>query len=396
LLRKLGHAAESIEAYRAAEGMADDDTQRCQTWIGQIEGMRLIDHNQEALALSQKARICATANHQASELAQIHHLRGNLYFPLGDMDSCLREHHEALDWARKAGSAEAEARSLGGLGDAYYLNGQMRTANEHFLHCVDLCRQHGLGQIEVANLPMVGWSGIYIDTLDQVRQIGRAACETARKVNHYRAESQARSLVGFASMEAGAFAEATQQINLALALSRKLKARRFEAHFLCDLAKLAEAQGYRPDAVELVERALNICRDNGMSYIGPTVLGFHAIIADDVEARARSLNEAETILRKGCVSHNYFWFYRDAMETSLSTCDWDSVERYADALEEYTRAQPLPWSDFFIARARALTAYGKGHREDAVTGKLLALSNEAHRLGLTLAARALKDALRVG
>jgi class 3 adenylate cyclase/tetratricopeptide (TPR) repeat protein len=389
LLRKLARAAESIEAYREAERLAINDTQRWQTWIGQIEGMRLMDQNQDALALSQKAHMHASKNNLASELAQIHHLRGNLYFPLGSIDDCLREHHAALDWARKAGSHEAEARSLGGLGDAYYLNGRMKTANEHFRRCVDLCRQHALGQVEVANLPMVGWSGIYIDSMDQVLQIARAAAETARKVGHYRAESQARSLVGFAAMETGAFAEAKEQMNLALALSRKLKARRFEAHFLCDLGKLAEAQGHRSNARELVERALNICRDMGMSYIGPTVLGLHALVADDAEARAHSLKAAETILRKGCVSHNYFWFYRDAIEASLSTCDWDSLKRYADALEDYTRSQPLPWSDFFVARARALFAYGTQQRDDALIGKLRELSGEAHRLGLNLAARAL-------
>ena len=363
LLRKLGRAAESIEAYRQAECLTDD-TQRCQTWIGQIEGMRLIGQNQEALTLSDKAQTHAIDHHLTSELAQIHHLRGNLYFPLGNMDGCLREHHAALDWARKAGSPEAEARSLGGLGDAYYLTGRMRTANEHFRRCIDLCRQHSLAQVEVANLPMLGWSGIYIDSLDQVLQTGRAAAEAARKVSHYRAESQARSLVGFASIETGAFAEATEQINLALALARKLKASRFEAHFLCDLGRLAEAQGHRTDAIELSDRALNICRDTGMSYIGPTILGFQALIAGDSEARVRSLNEAEIILRKGCVSHNYFWFYRDAMEASLNTGDWNSVRRYADAFEDYTQAQPLPWSAFFIARARALAAYGSGKRDE--------------------------------
>ena len=70
------------------------------------------------------------------------------------------------------------------------------------------------------------------------------------------------------------------------------------------------------------------------------------------------------------MGHNYFWFYRDAMEVCLNTGDWDSVEGYAAALEDYTRPEPLPWSDFFIARGRALATYGKGRRDDALIAKL--------------------------
>ncbi len=394
LRRKLGRNPESIEAYREAERLADDDIQRCRAWIGQGEGMRLIDQYQDALALLDKAEKSATENHLAAELAQLHYLRGNLYFPLGDLDGCLREHGAALIWAREAGNPEAEARSLGGLGDAHYLGGRMRTAYDSFRRCVDLCRQHGLSQVEVANLPMVGWSGIYIDALDRALETAAAAAVTARKSSHYRAESQARSLTGFIKMEMGAFADAREQMNLALALSRKLKAGRFEAHYLCDLAKLAEAEGNYADASNFVEQALSICRETGMNYIGPTVLGCHARMAGDPETRRRALDEGESILRKGCVSHNYFWFHRDAMETCLNTGDWAAVERYAAALEDYTRPEPLPWSDFFIARGRALATFGRGLGDDTFSAKLRNLSAEANRLGLKLAARRLDDALR--
>jgi class 3 adenylate cyclase/tetratricopeptide (TPR) repeat protein len=394
LRRKLGRNPESIEAYREAERLADDDIQRCRAWIGQGEGMRLIDQYQDALALMNKAEKAATENRLAAELAQIHHLRGNLYFPLGDLDGCLREHDAALNWAREAGLPEAEARALGGLGDAHYLSGRMQTAYDSFRRCVDLSRQHGLGQVEVANLPMVGWSGIFTAVLDRALETAEAAAEIARKGSHYRAESQARSLAGFIKMEMGAFADGREQMNLALALSRKLKARRFEAHYLCDIARLTAAEGNRSDASKLVEQALNICRDTGMKYIGPTVLGCHARITDDPEARQRALDEGTSILQKGCVSHNYLWFYRDAMEVCLATDNWDAVERYAAALEDYTRPEPLLWSDFFIARGRVLATYGKGRRDDALIAKLRQLCEEANRIGFKLEARVLEDALR--
>jgi tetratricopeptide (TPR) repeat protein len=390
----MGRNPESIDAYRQAERLADDDIQRCRAWIGQGEGMRLIDQYQDALSLLEKAEKAATDNPLTAELAQIHHLRGNLYFPLGDLAGCLREHGASLSCARAAGLPEAEARALGGLGDAHYLSGRLRTAYDSFRRCVDLCRQYGLGHVEVANLPMVGWIETYTETLDRALETAAAAADMARKGSHHRAESQARSLVGFIKMEMGAFAEAREQMNLALDLSRKLKARRFEAHFLCDLAKLAHTQGHRADASKLVEQALSICRDTGMNYIGPTVLGCHARIADDSQTRKRALDEGESILRKGCASHNYFWFYRDAIEVCLNTGDWNAVERYAAALENYTRVEPLPWSDFFVARGRVLAAWGRELRDDALIATLRQLSGEAHRIGIELAGRELDDALR--
>jgi hypothetical protein len=45
---------------------------------------------------------------------------------------------------------------------------------------------------------------------------------------------------------------------------------------------------------------------------------------------------------------------QDALEVCPDADDWDGVERYAAALDDYTRPEPLPWSAFFIARGRAL------------------------------------------
>jgi class 3 adenylate cyclase/tetratricopeptide (TPR) repeat protein len=394
LRRKLGRNPQSIEAYIEAERVAANDSERCHAWLGQVEGLRLIDRSQDALELLARAEKLAVGGQLTAELARLHYLRGNIYFPLGNLQGCLREHSAALKWAREAGTAEAEARALSGLGDAHYLSGRIKTAYDSFCRCVELCRQHDLHQVEVANLPMVGWMGIYIDPLGQVLQSAEIAAEIARKGSHYRAECQARSLVGYIQTEMGVFAEARQQLDLALALSQKLSAKRFEAHFLCDLARLAYAEGNHAEASKLVEQALTVCRDTGMSYIGPTILACHARIAGSSEPARRLLEEGESILRKGCVSHNYLWFYRDAIDVSLDAGDWDNAERYAAALEDYTRAEPLPWSDFFIARGRMLATHGRGSRDEALYATLRDLFNQAQRLGIRLGARRIEDALQ--
>jgi hypothetical protein len=57
------------------------------------------------------------------ELARLHHLRGNILFPLGKIEGCREAHEQGLAYARRLGSPEAEARALGGLADAAYAQG---------------------------------------------------------------------------------------------------------------------------------------------------------------------------------------------------------------------------------------------------------------------------------
>jgi hypothetical protein len=105
------------------------------------------------------------------------------------------------------------------------------------------------------------------------------------------------------------------------------------------------------------------------------------------------LDEGEKILQAGAVSHNHFYFYAEGMEACLESQQWEEVERYATALEEFTRAEPLPWCDFFIARGRTLAAYGRGRRDDSTIQGLRGLRDRAERIGLRIALPALDSAL---
>lgn len=81
------------------------------------------------------------------------------------------------------------------------------------------------------------------------------------------------------------------------------------------------------------------------------------------------------------------------MDAHLETQKWDEVDRYAAALDEYTRPEPLPWSDFMIRRGRALAAYGRGNCTDSTLETLRQLHDEAERVGLRITLPALEAAL---
>jgi hypothetical protein len=87
------------------------------------------------------------------------------------------------------------------------------------------------------------------------------------------------------------------------------------------------------------------------------------------------------LLEQGCVGHSQLQFYVSAIDGALEQREWSEAERYANALEDYVRAEPVPWTDFFTARGRALAAAGRGVVDrialDAVRRNALALGYAA-------------------
>jgi class 3 adenylate cyclase/tetratricopeptide (TPR) repeat protein len=396
LLHDSGMVAEAIAAYERALEVASDDAERCHAWIGIALGKRLFDRYEAAFSLLEKAELAAKRQGIAAELARIHHLRGNLHFPLGNLDACLREHEQALAFAREAGSPELEARALGGLGDAAYARGRMITAYKHFQRCVELARSLGLGRVEVANLVMVEFALVFLGKLPEALNGARIAVETARRVGHQRAELIARNSYVFCCIEMGELAQATEQIEKNAELNRRLGARRFDAARLVYFAWVRHAQGRSNEAAALAREALAISRETGFGLFGPASLGTLAMTTNNPEERRQALSEGEGALYSGAVAHSHLFFYRSAIAAALDTGDWQSAERYATALEDFTRQEPFPWAGFLIARGRALAAFGHGRRDAALMSELDRLRAEGERMRLKLALPALEAALAAG
>jgi tetratricopeptide (TPR) repeat protein len=311
---------------------------------------RVTDDLDGAFADLERAEEEAVAQGLTAERARIHYLRGNLFFPRGDIEGCLREHGKCLELAQNAASAELEAAALGGLGDAEYVRGRMISAHDCLHRCVELSRQHGFGRIEVANLAQIAHTRLYFRPQQDGLEHALTAAAAAAKVGHDRAELNARLAALFALFALANLKACRDQVAKAQTLVHRLEARRFEQPCRLYLARVALAEGRRSEAVEMLGEALNISRRTGIGFHGPQILGALAHALERPEERRRMLAEGEVIVRAGCVGHNQLRFYPDAMQVALDLADYNEVERYAAALGEYTRPEPLPWSTFFIAR----------------------------------------------
>ncbi len=393
LLRSIGRPAESIEAYRAALGLAADDAERCAAWIGIAAGVRLsggYDDGIEALARAEE--IALRARHDRA-LSQIYFYRGTLYFAHADVDGCLEQQQRAVRHAEQADDAEWRARALSGLGDAYYARGRMKTALDCYRQCLGLCREHGFGQIEVAALYIAANIRRYMNEFEAACQEIGAAVEMAGKIGNLRAEMYARMLEGEFLIERDERARAETTLERAHALADGMGNRRFMAYVMHHQARCLLGRQRPAEALALLAEALAISRETGISFIGPRILGTTALAATDAAVKHDALAEGEEVVRAGCFAHNVMWFYRDAMDASLADGAWDEAERYANALADYTRPEPLPWSDLFIARGRALTAHGRGRRDPETLAALGHLRDEAIRVGFVAALPGLEAAL---
>ncbi|MBT4426365.1 MAG: tetratricopeptide repeat protein, partial [Rhodospirillaceae bacterium] len=392
--RETGHAADSTAIYRAALDVAENAPARCRALIGLAAGMRVTDEFDDAFDALDQAQAIAEAESLHLELSQVHYYRGNLYFPLGKIDGCLKEHELALAQAQIAASPEDEARALSGLGDAYYSRGRMISSLSYFRRCLDLCRQQGLGRIAVGNQYMAAWGRFYLNEVAGALEDALEAIDSAQRVGHQRAEMVARLTAGRVLVESGDAAAARQHIERGLELADSLGASRFKPFLLIYIARIRFARGEGAvESVKLMREALDLARQTGASFLAPWVLSTLALVCEDRETALEALAGGEELLTEGCVGHNYYAFYRNAIEVSLHYRNWPEVERYAAALAAYSADEPLPWSEFLCARGRALAASGRGERSDANLRELERLRTEATAAGLNAPLAAIQQAL---
>jgi class 3 adenylate cyclase/predicted negative regulator of RcsB-dependent stress response len=393
VLLDLGDISDSIATYREATELAQSDSQLCRGLVGMAAGMRISDELDAALEILDRAQQLAETGEHRRELALIHFLRGSLFFPLGRVEGCLEEQLLALEHARSAEDPEIEARVFSGLGDAYYANGRLRTAKDNWTKCVELADELGLGRISVSNLSQVGSAKKLLLDLDAGLADCRAAEEFARKVGADRAELNAHHSAAEILLELGDAASVQRHIDRVEVLIDKLGAKRFMSRARHYRAKALLIEGKRMQALELLEHARELSLEISPGYVGPLVCAAIALAATDPGRRAEALAEGLRLLDEGAVFHNVIEYHRDAIEALLESGDWAAVERHAAALEEAMRQEPLPYTDFFIARGRALAAHGRGKRGPKTEDELSRLRDTAKRAGLRTALPAIEAAL---
>jgi class 3 adenylate cyclase/tetratricopeptide (TPR) repeat protein len=395
-LEAINHFSEGLKLLNNWPDTVNRQRREVAFQINMAKSMYDVERLEDALEILGWAEPTAAENGFNLERSTIHHLCGACHDLLGNNDECMKQYKLSLRHARAARVADQEARALGGLGDAFYVRGRVITAHEYYDQCIEIGRRIDDASILAKYLQMRGVTWFFQNALSDASADLLASAEAAKKVTNRRAEMQATHCQGYVLYERGAFVEAVKIFERALDLARRIETRRYEPVSLLFLAEIAALAGRWSEASELAKEALAICRETGMLFLGPRALAKVALCTDDRKVAETALREGKDLLQgKEGICHNYLWFYRDAQEVCLRFREWDSVDRYADALEDYTRPEPFAWTEFVISRGRALAEYGRGNRETILMEEIRRLHDEANRIGLGRALPRLEEALSV-
>lgn len=394
LLLETGQVAAAIVASDEVLEAAGDGAERAQALLAKASGLRIVDRVEEGLQLLDEAQPLAEAAGMTLELSRLHGLRGNLLFGTGRAAECQQAHERALVLARQAGSVEAEASALGGVGDACYAQGRVATAFAAVEHCLALARTHGLLRVQVAYLPVKGWCLQYLLGAGAALQVCDEALALAERMAQRRSEMMAhmqRALID--GWVRGNWQPALQNLARVLEIARALGSNRFEATAWMMHALLALRAGDMAAAREHVHHCAQIAGPVGMAFVGPQFHAVRARIETDPVRQREILAEGEALLT-GSMSHSFYLFCDAAIQVSMDQRDWDEAERYAQMLERYTAAEPFPWSQMVLARARVLCRFGSGERSPALHADLLAVREQVVAAESSLLLTGVEEALR--
>jgi class 3 adenylate cyclase/tetratricopeptide (TPR) repeat protein len=392
ILHELDDVESSITAFQELLEQANDDSQRFDAWMGLAAGKRVTNDFEEALELLDNAEVVANRQQITGQLSKIHHLRGNLFYGTGNIDGCRSAHILALENARDSGSIEDEARALGGIADAECARGRMRSAYESFQLCVDRCRKIGLGRVEVANWSQMANCFSFLGKSEEVLKSSKEAVAAAVSVGHLRAEMNALEGICNVALNTGDVEMLGTYAERGSAIAGQLQSHAWDAYYLSLSAVAHYLGGDYSRAGEIAQAAVGL-GDSSRAFTGGWTLGALAMVAEVPETRANALREGDLLLAQGVNGEAHLHFIRYAMLACLGAGMWDELERYAEAMDVFTQAEPLPWADFAIAQSRVLAKVGRGERSDFITRELARLISVATNFGYTASFDSLETAI---
>jgi hypothetical protein len=266
-----------------------------------------------------------------------------------------------------------EARAFGGVGDALYQRGRMRSARDHFEKCVAEARAHGAVGLALSNAPMLALTrAVCGEARRGVEESAEIASEAAR-FGDPRSEVLARLIEAMVSLYRADFERVRLACDRGLALAQRLGARRFEAELMALQGHAIGELGGTADAQVLLQRASSLALEIARTYCAPWCLGVQALHTPNAERARELLAQGEALLAGGCVSHNHLEYRRVAIEFALRHGDFHEARRHAQALDDYTRDEPLAWSELIMRRGRFLAGLAEDPERGGVADERAAL-----------------------
>lgn len=181
---------------------------------------------------------------------------GVIAMELADYGEALRYHHQALEIDREAVNRYAECATLGNLGEVYHSLGDFERARPYYDESAALARALGLVQNESAILFTVSRLHEHLGEYRTALEAAQRGMELARQSDHavYLAGGWLR--LGQCQLGLGLLDEAEDSFKQAAAHQRALGQQGREMEALAGLARVHQARGGTPAALQAVDAVL--------------------------------------------------------------------------------------------------------------------------------------------
>ena len=230
--------------------------------------------------------------------------------------------------------------------------GECASALARFRRCVELCDAHGLDARAIPNLAMAG----YLPVLPAgVRRRHRRPRDRARAGDQDRQSARRDVRAGRPGLPPGVLQSLRRgptalERGLALAEAIGIEAiSRRRCSRSSPRPRWGSVASTRRSST--TKRALVLFRETGMRFWGPIALALRARLQDDAAERERARAEAEALLAQGCVSHNHIGYHRHRHRRCAGARRMVARARARRGPRAVRAAEPLPYTDFLIARA---------------------------------------------
>ncbi|MGI9520856.1 MAG: adenylate/guanylate cyclase domain-containing protein [Hyphomicrobiaceae bacterium] len=393
VLRAVGNSARALDVFAGATASAQCDEQIIRARVGLAQVARQASRYQEALDSLAIAQDAAERQKSDSDLAQIHYLRGNLFFPLGRIDDILASTSRALSYADRTNSFSIQVGGFSNFGDANYMKGAMVTADRFYTQAVNLARSHGLNRALAANLHNRGAARLYLCEVERAKSDAEEAWSLSQKYFAPVAECVAIASLSAAHFVEGDIDTALELNEQGIRLGLEIGAQRFEAQARGYAARILFLQGRLAEAQEMGRSGMELALAAARHFTSPKELSAYALTVPDPREQDRLLSIGAEILSEGCVSHCHFFFYSDAIRIGLASRKWEAVLRYCELLEAFTRSEPLALIDLTIHQGRLLAECGQNDWSDTLSVEFDAFRARCADLGIKQTLSGLFDTL---
>ncbi len=148
------------------------------------------------------------------------------------------------------------------------------------------------------------------------------------------------------------------------------------------LAEVRNAQQRKEEAEAMLQDAYAIGAETGYGFCGPIICSEFALLKGASTEGRGWIERGIEMLATARLAHNDIFFRKAAIDWGIGAGDWRLVNQMCEDLLALTEAEPLPYVEFYIDRARALEALDCNPDDTQAVESLSRLSAQAAAIDL--------------